>query len=203
MLKRIKNIFAVLLILLLYGCSAKIDNLDSQGKNIICFGDSLTAGAGAQKGKDYPSVLSNLLGRKVINAGVSADTTKMALNRLKEDVLEKDPLLVIILLGGNDSLRRISKEETKNNLQKIIREIKQYNSMVAVCDISDGMIMSSYRKIFRRIAKDNRVIFIPKVLTGILTNPALKSDYIHPNSKGYNIIAQRIYKVINSYLSLN
>src|SRR5947199_10847720 len=70
---------------------AKVRNLDSRGANVIAFGDSLTAGYGAQAGEDYPSRLSALIGETVINAGVSGDTTESALARLDADVLPPDP----------------------------------------------------------------------------------------------------------------
>src|SRR5919199_350459 len=75
---------------------SKVRNLDSRGANVIAFGDSLTAGYGAQAGEDYPSRLSALIGVPVINAGVSGDTTQSALARIDSDVLSRDPRLVIV-----------------------------------------------------------------------------------------------------------
>src|SRR5437763_16370406 len=83
---------------------AKVRNLDSRGANVFAFGDSLTAGYGAQAGQDYPSRLSALLGEPVLNAGVSGDTTESALARLDDAVLTRDPRIVIVGLGGNDFL---------------------------------------------------------------------------------------------------
>jgi len=73
-------------------CSSPIKNLDSKGENIICFGDSITYGAGAGKGLDYPSILAKFIGRKVINAGISGDTAPSALDRIARDVFRKRPL---------------------------------------------------------------------------------------------------------------
>src|SRR5438034_3864710 len=70
---------------------ARVANLDSRGAGVIAFGDSLTAGYGAQQGEDYPSRLSSLIGTAVINAGVSGDTTESALARLDNDVLTRGP----------------------------------------------------------------------------------------------------------------
>ena len=95
---------------------AKIRNLHSAGETIICFGDSLTEGVGASAGDDYPSVLSRQLGSPVINAGVRGDTTAAALERLADQVLNKNPRLVILLLGGNDFLRQRPRRETRQNL---------------------------------------------------------------------------------------
>ena len=76
------------------------------GQTIICFGDSLTEGVGAESGEDYPSVLSRELGLPVINAGQRGDTTAEALARISDAVLSKNPRLVIVLLGGNDFCAR-------------------------------------------------------------------------------------------------
>src|SRR5205807_8523479 len=86
---------------------SKVVNLASRGTNIIAFGDSLTAGYGAQPGEDYPTRLSRLIDKPVINAGVSGDTTDMALARIDADVLSRGPRIVIVGLGGNEFLRGV------------------------------------------------------------------------------------------------
>ncbi len=192
--------FIFIFLFFISGCSIPIQNLDSQGENIICFGDSITYGVGAEKGKDYPSFLQKLLKTEVINVGVPGDTTEGALRRLDKDILEKDPYLVIVELGGNDFLRRIAKEKTLKNLEKIILKIQERGAIVAVCDISCGFSMSGYRRDFKKLAGKTGSIFIPRVLEDILTDPSLKYDNIHPNSEGYETIAFKIYKTIRPYL---
>jgi acyl-CoA thioesterase I len=88
-------------------------NIRSPGEAIICFGDSLTEGVGAGSGEDYPAVLSRELGRPVINAGRRGDTTAGALERVSDAVLSKNPRLVVVLLGGNDFLRRLPRQDTR------------------------------------------------------------------------------------------
>jgi acyl-CoA thioesterase I len=91
-------------VIALMGCARKeIRNLDSQGVNIICFGNSLTFGYGANPGEDYPSILAKLINAPVINAGIDGDDTSIALKRIESDCLDREPLLVIIELCGNDS----------------------------------------------------------------------------------------------------
>ena len=99
-------------------------NIRSTGELIICFGDSLTEGVGASAGEDYPSVLSRQLGSAVINAGLRGDTTAAALERLVDEVLNKNPRLVILLLGGNDFLRQRPRRETRRNLEEIVRRVQ-------------------------------------------------------------------------------
>src|SRR2546423_12588209 len=86
---------------------ARVANLGSHGSSVIAFGDSLTAGYGAQPGEDYPSKLSALMGTTVVNAGVSGDTTESALARLDNDVLSRNPRVVLVGLGGNDFLQGV------------------------------------------------------------------------------------------------
>ena len=206
----VKFLFLILF-LFVSGCSLKVKNLNSQGRTIVCFGDSITYGAGSSKGKDYPSILSDMIKNdyakknlfsklKVINAGLSGDTTEGALKRIDKDVLSKDPYLVVIEFGGNDFLKGIPLEETMNNLKKIIVRIQKYGAIAAVCDTTVSYFMRGYRGHFAKIARDNKAIFIPAVLEGIFNSPKLKSDYIHPDDEGYRIIAQKIYRTIKPYM---
>jgi len=178
----------------------EITNIDSKGTNIICFGDSLTFGYGANASENYPSILANMLNLPIINAGIDGDTTQEALRRIDSDVLDRDPFLVIVEFGGNDFLRRISLDETLKNIEEIIKKIQSKGAMVALADVSAGPIMSSYGKEFKRLSKKYNTILIPHLLSGILANPSLKSDSIHPNAEGYKFIAQKIYQAILPYL---
>ena len=192
--------FSLLLTLFLLGCSPSIKNLNSTGENVVCFGDSITYGVGAEEGKNYPFYLAQMIERNVINAGVSGDTTMSALRRIKRDVLDKNPYLVIVELGGNDFLRKMPLKETLRNLEEIITHIQGKGAIVVLCDVSTGFIMRGYSVHLGKIARKHGAVFIPHLLEGIINNLKLKSDYIHPNSKGYKIIAQRIYAAIKPYL---
>jgi len=197
-------VVGILCCISLCGCAPReIVNIGSRGTNIICFGDSITFGYGAQSGEDYPSILAVLTGAPVINAGIDGDTTTEALKRLHADVLEREPLLVIIEFCGNDFLRKFPQEVTVYNISRMIDACQQAGSMVAIADISAGMFLKEYRKAFRELAVQKKAIFIPSILEGIITNPRLKSDFLHPNSEGYKTIARRIHKVITPYLEHN
>jgi acyl-CoA thioesterase-1 len=188
----------------LAGCAKKnIKNIDSRGKNIICFGDSLTYGYGAEEGQDFPALLSGMVEIPVINAGIDGDNTKEALRRLDDDVLSRNPLLVIVEFGGNDFLTKVPLGETVKNLEVIIGKVQTQGAMVAIADIGLSAVMGSYRKEFKRLSKKYNTIFIPRLLDDILTDPLLKSDFIHPNAAGYKIIAQKIYRTILPYLDEN
>lgn len=185
----------------LAGCLLRpIKNLNSKGTTIVCLGDSLTYGYGAERGDDYPAVLARMLGSPVVNAGASGDTTVKAARRLNSDVLAHDPYLVIIEFGANDFLEKIPKEATRAAMREMARRIQEHGAMVAVVDISAGMLFREYRAIAYALAINTGSIFVPDTLRGIITNPSLKSDFVHPNAGGYKIIAERVYRGIKPYL---
>jgi len=197
-------VFLCSCVLVLTSCAKReIKNIDSKGTNIICFGNSLTFGYGANPGEDYPSILAKLIDVPVINAGVDGDTTSEALGRIKSDILDKDPLLVIIEFSGNDFLGRTPKDITLGNIKEMIAQIQAKGAMVAIADISAGMFLREYRLAFKDIAREKQAIFIPGILREIITNPSMKSDFLHPNADGYKMIAQRIYTAIKPYLEQN
>lgn len=169
-----------------------VTNLDSRGTSVIAFGDSLTAGFGAAKGEDYPSKLSSVIGAPIINAGRSGDTTESALRRLEDDVLARDPRIVIVGLGGNDVLRRVPMSDTKNNLEAIVRRIQGAGAMVVLLGFEFPTFGADYGGLYEEIADENGCLLVPDVLDDILTDRTMKSDEIHPNAAGYDLMARRV-----------
>lgn len=182
------------------GLRREIKNTDSGGKNIICFGDSITFGYGVNPGEDYPSSLQKLMSRPVINAGVDGNTSALGLARLRADVLARDPYLVLIEFSGNDFINKIPVSSTINNIKEMIRQIQHQGAMVAIVDVSAGLFLGEYRLKLFQLARQTGSIFIPATLSNIITNPSLKSDFMHPNVQGYKIISQRVYQAIVPYL---
>ncbi|MGD2279410.1 MAG: GDSL-type esterase/lipase family protein [Candidatus Omnitrophota bacterium] len=177
--------------------------MDSEGTNIICFGNSITYGSGVERGQDYPSLLGDLLGEEVINAGVGGDTTRDALKRLDEDVLDNDPYLVIVELGANDYFKGVPKEEAVKNMETIITRIQEEGAMTAICDVSAGSafgIHDVYHDELKKMARRTGSIFIPYLMKGILQKPSLKMDNLHPNAEGYRIFSKRVYRAIKPYV---
>lgn len=181
----------------------EIVSINSSGKNIICFGDSITYGVGAPRGYGYPGVLSRMMLTPVINTGFDGENTIEALRRLKTDVLDRDPLLVIIEFGGNDFLQKVPIDVTISNIREMVDKIQAAGAMVAIADISSGVILQEYRQPFYNISQEKNTIFIPNILNGILTDMSLKSDPVHPNADGYKIIAHRVYRTVTPYLNQN
>ena len=178
-------------ILWMFRPQANVTNLDSHGSAIIAFGDSLTAGYGAGAGEDYPSRLAERISTAVINAGVSGDTTESAAARL-DDALAQNPRVVIVGLGGNDFLRSVPIATTETNLRAIIRRIQTGGAMVVLLGFKFPSVTANYEKMYARVAKDEGCFLIAGTLAGILTDPKLKSDEIHPNARGYDLMAERI-----------
>jgi acyl-CoA thioesterase-1 len=186
-------VIAILLIWLLWPSPyAKVADLNSRGTALIAFGDSITAGYGAAAGDDYPTKLSQMIGATVINAGVSGDTTESSLGRLDADVLSRDPRLVFVGLGGNDFLHGVPIATTETNLRSIVQQIHARGAMVILLGFRFPSMSANYESMYERIAHDERCLLVPHVLSGILTDPSLKSDEIHPNGRGYALIAERI-----------
>ena len=173
-----------------------VKNLESRGSSIITFGDSLTAGYGAPEGEDYPSRLASRLGVDLLNAGVSGDTTESALARIEPDVLSNNPRIVIVGLGGNDFLRQVPIATTEANLREIVRRVQSAGAMVVLLGFRFPSLTASYEKMYERVADDEGCLLIPDLLDGILSDPSLKSDEIHPNGRGYEVMAERVSKPV-------
>ena len=158
---------------------------------IICFGDSLTYGSGASQGMDYPSQLSELIGRPVLNAGVPGDTTARALKRLERDVISKNPGLVLITLGGNDLKNGVSRDTAFSNLKQIIQSVQDNGARVIIGGLKFPFRDRGYGKGYQELADETGVTLIPDIFEGIMGNRERMSDPIHPNDAGYKLIAQR------------
>lgn len=184
---------AVLLLLWAFWPSpfSKVKNLDSRGTNVIAFGDSLTAGYGAGPGEDYPSRLSETIGVKIVNAGVNGDTTASALARV-DDVLSDKPRIVLVGLGGNDFLQGLPIATTEENLRKIARRIQAAGAMVVLLGFHFPTLGANYGTMYEQLAKSEGCLLVPDLLAGILSDPNMKSDEVHPNARGYALMAERL-----------
>lgn len=178
-----------------------VTNKHPSGSNVIAFGDSLTYGTGAERGQDYPTQLSKMCGCDVINRGAPGETTSDAMRRLDHDVLQQDPRIVIVLLGGNDFLQRLPMQQAFANLDTIVQRIQETGALVVLVGMK-GIIpfMESYSGEYKRVAKQRGAVYVPNVMSGIIDSPKLKGDQVHPNGAGYKIIAERIYAGLKPYL---
>lgn len=181
---------AIPLLLLLAACRPDAPNLDSPGRTIVCLGDSITAGVGSGPGEAYPNLLATKLGTQVINAGVSGDTAAGGLVRV-DQVLAEDPWLVIVELGGNDILRQVPPEETERSLRGILDRLLAARVVPVLVEM-DAPFGGRYREIYERLGDEYHVPVVEDAIGEILRDRSLKSDEIHPNARGQQVLAEAV-----------
>lgn len=164
----------------------------TSGERIIAFGDSLVQGVGASHGRDVVSILSRRLGVPIVNAGRSGDTTGAALTRLDSSVLSRNPRIVIVLLGGNDMLRRVPRATTFANLDAIVSRIRARGAAVILVSVELGFGTGADGRAYEELASRTSSALVRDILDGIFGRQALMSDGIHPNDRGYEMMADRI-----------
>ncbi|NDY74350.1 arylesterase [Desulfobacter hydrogenophilus] len=175
----------------------EIKNIPITVSRVVCFGNSLTRGYGATQGMDYPARLEEMTGIEIINSGVSGNTTAAGLARLEDDVLTFEPDVVLITLGGNDLKNRVSVDTARTNLIRIIQRIQAAGAMVVLGGIDIPLYGKGYAKMYESLARQTGSVLIPNILEDIFGNPELMSDSIHPNDKGYEIMAGYFYKALD------
>jgi len=178
---------------------------------IVAFGDSLTAGLGVQADESYPAQLQRRLDSlgyhyRVINAGVSGDTTAGGLRRVPW-VLNNKPELVILELGANDGLRGLPVDYTKSTLRQIIRQLQEAGTRVVLAGMKlppnyGQDYTASFEAMYQVLAKEHRLSLIPFFLEGVGGSSSLnQADGIHPTKAGYEVIVEQVLKVIRPMLN--
>ena len=180
---------------LTYGSQTKITNYPSSGTDILAFGDSLVLGVGSVRGGGFVKMLSEDLNISIINLGVSGDTTKSALSRLGQ-ISKYKPKVVILLLGGNDFLNSVPEEDIFNNLDRIIETIHQTGGIVLLVGLEDKTSGKKYGEFFEKLVEKRGTAYVPDILGGIFGRPELMFDNLHPNDKGYRLMADRIKPIL-------
>ncbi len=176
-----------------------IKNYPSSGETIVAFGDSLVEGVGSTEGNNFVSLLSQRLNTPIINLGHSGDTTAEGLTHI-DDVLSKNPKVVMLLLGGNDFLKRVPKHEMLSNLEQIITTIQNKGAIIILLGVRGGLITDSYESDLKSLAQKTGSAYVSNVLKGLIGNPKYMDDSVHPNDAGYAIIADRIYPILETML---
>lgn len=187
-------------------------SISAATRRVVVLGDSIAAGYGLDPSEAFPALLQEKIDAaklpfKVVNAGVSGDTTASGLRRI--DWILKQPLDVLILeLGGNDGLRGIQPTATRTNLQGIINKTlaKQPKAKIVIAGMRmpDSMAeeyTTAYAKLFAETAKTNNATLIPFLLEGVGGKPELNlPDRIHPTAEGHRIIAGTIWRYLEPVL---
>jgi acyl-CoA thioesterase I len=177
---------------------------------IVAFGDSLTAGFGAEPGNSYPDFLQKDLDAaglkwRVVNAGVSGDTTTDAVNRLTE-VLAVKPGIVIVEFGGNDGLRGLPIETTRANLEQMVSSLSNAGAKIVLAGMTlppnyGPEYIKSFEKVYRDLDAKYKVTRIPFLLEGVATNRELmQRDGLHPTGPGNAIVAQTVLRYLQPLL---
>jgi len=201
---------------------------DSSGTSIVCLGDDFTAGRGefnmVLNRYSYPVYLGERVNIPVINAGVDKDTSTQALSRLNQDVLSKDPRIVVIMLGLNDITSQIPTDITEANLREIISKIddgkrkiylvKFYTDEIgfaigkaltggALSDDTIKALIALNNAMFESLSSIKNVTLIEDIWDGVWGVPDNMANIMYPNRDGYKKIADNIFKGMEPYLKAN
>ncbi|CAA6810045.1 MAG: Unknown protein [uncultured Sulfurovum sp.] len=177
----------------------QIQMLNAQD-TILAIGDSLTFGYNAPSSKSYPSVLAQLTGHKIINAGINGDTSYDGLQRLPQLLHDPSITRMILCFGGNDILQNLPLDNLKTNLIEMIRMAKEKNIEVLLVGVPNMTLFGlSSLELYEEVAESEEVALSSDILANILSQPSLKSDQIHPNAKGYKQMAEKIYESLKAY----
>lgn len=184
---------------------------DDDRPRIVAFGDSLTAGLGVASEEAYPARLQRRLDEqglrfRVINAGVSGDTTAGGVRRV-DWVLKSRPNLIILELGANDGLRGLNLQETKANLERIVQRCQEASVTVVLAGMKlppnyGSDYTKGFEAIYPALAKQYRLTLIPFFLDGVAGSAALnQADGIHPTGEGYRVIADKVLDTVKPLLN--
>jgi len=213
------RIITVIIIFFLYlvGCSGESASNDAESKTpaekqttrktIVAVGDSLTAGLGVNETQAYPAQLQRKLAGdgydfKVVNAGVSGETSSGALSRIEWVISTLKPDIIILETGANDGLRGVDPDILRKNLDRIVSAIKANNIEVLLCGMKILPNMGpEYSKAFARvypeIAQKHAIPLVPFFLEGVGGDPRFNQpDQLHPTAKGYRRIVDHIYPYV-------
>lgn len=177
---------------------------------VVFLGDSLTAGLGLAEAEAFPALIEQELRGKgfavrVVNAGVSGDTSAGGLARL-DWILAQGPALVVVGLGANDGLRGLPVEATEENLRSIVRRSRQAGARVVLLGMrippSYGLDYAGrFERLYEEVADDLDVPLVPFLLDRVAARPALNlPDRIHPNARGHARIAETVYPYVEEAL---
>jgi len=210
---------SVLTLLCIPGCSEQkepVQKIERQqpvyAGTIVCVGDSLTAGLGVNENDAYPAQLEKKLHSagytwRVVNAGISGETSSGTLSRINW-VLKLKPDIVVLETGANDGLRGIDPAVTKKNIDGIIRILKQNNVTIVLA----GMRMvtnlgpdftTAFAALYPALAKRHGLILIPFFLNKVAGDASLnQADGIHPTAAGYRIVTDTVYPAVKRAMDL-
>lgn len=178
---------------------------------IVALGDSLTAGLGVAADEAYPALIEARLARegytyRVVNAGVSGDTTAGGLRRV-DWVLRAKPEIAIVALGANDGLRAQSPQAMRENLTAIVKRLQAAGARVLLVGMRlppnyGADYTAEFQAVFPEVARSTGAAFMPFLLDGVAADTRLNQpDGIHPTAAGYQVIADRLWPYLRPLLT--
>lgn len=168
------------------------------GARVLALGDSLTVGYGAMPEQAWPALLAGLTGWQVDNEGVNGDTSAGALQRLSALLAANSYDAVLVGIGGNDMLRGMPQQATRDNVAAIVRAALGHTPYVALIATpapeawraAAGSLSDA--GFYAEVAAAEKALLIPDVYSTVLSDAALRSDRIHANAQGYAAMAQQL-----------
>ena len=182
-----------------------------QKSSLLIYGDSISAGYGMDKDKQWSEILKiivqeNNLSLKVLNRSVSGETTGGGLTRIEDTLNELKPSFILLELGGNDALRGYPPKKIYENLAKIIdaskkRNIKVFLMQIRILPNYGKRYQSQFESLYPKIAEKKKVILLPFMLENIALNKDLMlPDGIHPNVDAQPLIAEFVFRSLEAHL---
>jgi acyl-CoA thioesterase I len=173
---------------------------------VVCFGDSLTAGLGLDPGQSYPDVLQQEMSRsgyeyRVVNLGVSGETSQDGLARVPQALGEK-PRVAVVEFGANDGLRGVPVAVTEGNLAEIIQDFQNAGVKVVLAGMTlppnyGPVYIRSFEAMYRELAAKYRVALIPFLLENVAGDGRLmQHDGLHPNAEGTRHVAATVFRAV-------
>jgi len=211
-MSRLRSTRALFVVAVVFGmCATGVGAATATERVIVALGDSLTAGLGVAPDEAWPALLEVRLGRevapyRVINAGVSGDTSAGSLARL-DWVLRNDPEIVIVALGANDGLRGQAVSALRANLTAIVERLKARKVKVLLAGMRlppnyGATYTEAFGAAFSDVATRAGVPLLPFLLAGVAGDARLNlADGIHPNAEGHRVIAERVWPHLRPLLA--
>jgi acyl-CoA thioesterase-1 len=188
----------LLIVALLAGCGERVPPLPrvASGEVILAFGDSLTYGTGAAPEQSYPAVLSRLIGRTVIRAGVPGELSGDALARLPAVLEEHRPRVLVLCSGGNDLLRGMDESLIESNLRAMIELARARGVAVVLVGVPRPRLIGGPPEFYERLAQEYRLPYEREIVKDLLFANETKSDMVHPNAEGYRRMAEALARLL-------
>ena len=191
---------ALFCLALAIGCSQKREAQLAPGSVVLALGDSITAGHGVMLEEAWPALLARRSGWRIINAGVSGDTSGGALQLLAALIAEHAPQLVIVEIGGNDMLRRAAVSQISTNLAAIVELAQQHQVRVVLLAIPRPSVLGAATGhlapagFYAALGSRREVILVDDAVSDVLSDAELRLDPLHPNPSGHVVLSEKLEK---------